>query len=416
MVVREPPSAEYLLDVRGLKTYFKTHDGIVKAVDGVDFSVKPGKTLGIVGESGCGKSVTSLSVMRLIDRPGWIEAGEITFEGRDLLELSEDEMRRVRGNKISMIFQEPMTSLNPVYTIGNQVGEVLQLHKHLRGREQTDRTIEMLRKVGIPAPERRINDYPHNLSGGMRQRVMIAMALATDPALLIADEPTTALDVTIQAQILDLMRGLSREFNTAVMLITHDLGVVAEMADDVTVMYTGGVVEYGTVYQVLKEAKHPYTQGLLNALPGTARKGQRLNMITGAVPNPLRLPKGCTFAPRCPHVMDICWRQTPRLLDVGRNHLVHCWLYQQPGGGLIEQSLLPEVRLNDAQTQFSASAERANVLDAPTHMNEFAVSASVTMEESLLNATTLPGTTLSSESSGSLDAEATKGGDQQEVG
>jgi oligopeptide/dipeptide ABC transporter ATP-binding protein len=410
--VQEPPSADYLLDVRGLKTYFKTHDGIVKAVDGVDFRIKPGKTLGIVGESGCGKSVTSLSVMRLIDRPGWIEAGEILFEGRDLLEISEDEMRKIRGNKISMIFQEPMTSLNPVYTIGNQVGEVLQLHKHLKGREQTDRTIEMLRKVGIPAPERRIHDYPHNLSGGMRQRVMIAMALATDPALLIADEPTTALDVTIQAQILDLMRGLSREFNTAVMLITHDLGVVAEMADDVTVMYTGGVVEHGTVYQVLKEPRHPYTQGLLNSIPGTAKKGQRLNVIKGSVPNPLNLPKGCTFAPRCPHVMDICWRQPPKLLDVGRNHLVHCWLYQQPSSGTFEQRLVPEVRLGETQTQLSVSAESGDVLDAPTRVSEFAVSASVSVEESILNAPTLPGTTLSPESSGSLDAEATTGDDQ----
>ncbi len=396
MVVQEKPSAEYLLDVRGLKTYFKTHDGIVKAVDGVDFRVKPGKTLGIVGESGCGKSVTSLSVMRLIDRPGWIEAGEILFEGRDLLELSEEEMRHVRGNQISMIFQEPMTSLNPVYTIGNQVGEVLRLHKHLRGREQRDRTIEMLRKVGIPAAERRLSDYPHNLSGGMRQRVMIAIALATDPKLLIADEPTTALDVTIQAQILDLMRGLSREFNTAVMLITHDLGVVAEMADDVTVMYTGGVVEHGTVYQVLKEPKHPYTQGLLNSIPGTAMKGQKLNVIKGAVPNPLNLPKGCTFAPRCPHVMDICWRQSPKLLDVGKNHLVHCWLYQQPSGGLLDQGRTPQLLSSDAPTQGSAPGF------APTARGE-----------SILNATTVPGSTLSSEPSGSSDVEASTGGDQE---
>jgi len=321
---------EYLLDVRNLKTYFKTMDGIVRAVDGVDFRIKPGRTLGIVGESGCGKSVTSLSVMRLIDRPGWIEDGQIFFNGQDLLELSEEQMRRIRGNKISMIFQEPMTSLNPVYTIGNQIGEVLRLHKHMRGREVRDRSIEMLRRVGIPAAERRLSDYPHNLSGGMRQRVMIAMALATDPQLLIADEPTTALDVTIQAQILDLMRGLSEDFNTAVMLITHDLGVVAEMAHDVTVMYTGQVVEHGTVYQVLKEPKHPYTQGLLASIPSAVVKGQRLHAIKGSVPNPLNLPKGCTFAPRCPYAMDICWRQEPRLLDIGQGHMVHCWLHQTP--------------------------------------------------------------------------------------
>ncbi len=395
MVVKQPPSTEYLLDVRGLKTYFKTYDGIVKAVDGVDFRVRPGKTLGIVGESGCGKSVTSLSVMRLIDKPGWIEAGEIWFDGRDLLELSEEEMRHVRGNQISMIFQEPMTSLNPVYTIGNQVGEVLKLHKKLKGKEVRDRTVEMLRKVGIPAAERRLSDYPHNLSGGMRQRVMIAMALATDPKLLIADEPTTALDVTIQAQILDLMRGLSREFNTAVMLITHDLGVVAEMADEVTVMYTGGVVEYGTVYQVLKEAKHPYTQGLLNSIPGTEMKGKRLNVIKGAVPNPLNLPKGCTFAPRCPHVMDICWRQRPKLLDIGKGHLVHCWLYQSPSGGLLEQHRTPEISINEVPTPvrrgFSSPAAGEGRLDAPT----------------------LQGSSRSAEPSGSSDVEATTGGDQE---
>jgi peptide/nickel transport system ATP-binding protein len=325
----ETSAATYLLDVCGLKTSFKTHDGILKAVNGMDVRIKSGQTLGIVGESGCGKSVTALSVMRLIDRPGWIEAGEIMFEGRNLLELNEDEMRQVRGNQIAMIFQEPMVSLNPVYTIGNQIGEVLRVHKHLKGKEQRDRTLEMLRKVGIPAAERRLSEYPHHLSGGMRQRVMIAMAMATNPKLLIADEPTTALDVTIQAQVLDLMRGLAHEFNTAVMLITHDLGVVAEMADDVTVMYTGEVVEHGSVYQVLKEARHPYTQGLLNSIPHTGMKGLRLNVIQGAVPNPLNLPRGCTFAPRCPHVMDVCWRQSPTLLDIGQQHLVRCWLYQQ---------------------------------------------------------------------------------------
>src|SRR5579884_1582497 len=401
-----------MLEVRDLRTYFKTMDGVVKAVDDVSFEVQPGASVGIVGESGSGKSVTSLSIMRLIEPPGWIAGGHILFRGKDLASLSEEEMRRVRGDDISMVFQEPMTALNRVYTVGDQVAEVLRVHHKMSRKSAMDHTVELFKMVGIPAPERRIHDYPHNLSGGMRQRVMIAMALATDPALLIADEPTTALDVTIQAQILDLMRGLSREFNTAVMLITHDLGVVAEMADDVTVMYTGGVVEHGTVYQVLKEPRHPYTQGLLNSIPGTAKKGQRLNVIKGSVPNPLNLPKGCTFAPRCPHVMDICWRQSPKLLDVGRNHLVHCWLYQQPSSGTFEQRLVPEVRLGETQTQLSISAESGDVLDAPTRVSEFAVSASVSVEESVLNAPTLPGTTLSPESSGSLDAEATTGDDQ----
>jgi oligopeptide/dipeptide ABC transporter ATP-binding protein len=225
-----------------------------------------------------------------------------------------------------------MTSLNPVYTIGDQVSEVLKVHKGLKGRTAMDRAIDMMRRVGIPAAERRIKDYPHNLSGGMRQRIMIAMALATDPQLLIADEPTTALDVTIQAQILDLMRGLAREFSTAIMLITHDLGVVAEMAQEVAVMYTGQVVERGSVYQVLKEPLHPYTLGLLNSIPGEDLKGQKLSVIRGTVPNPLELPKGCTFAPRCPYVMDICRRQIPKLLDVGGGHTAHCWLYQTPDG------------------------------------------------------------------------------------
>jgi oligopeptide/dipeptide ABC transporter ATP-binding protein len=294
--------------------------------------VAPGRTLSIVGESGSGKSVTSLATMRLLASNGFVAGGEITFEGNNLLDYSESEMRKIRGNQISMIFQEPMTSLNPLYTVGDQVGEVLRVHKGLRGTAQRNRTVEMLRRVGIPAAERRVNDYPHNLSGGMRQRVMIAMALATDPKLLIADEPTTALDVTIQAQILDLMRGLSREFNTSVLLITHDLGVVAEMAQEVAVMYTGQVVERGTVYQVLKQPLHPYTMGLLNSIPSEGLKGEKLNVIRGSVPNPLELPKGCTFSTRCPFVMDICTRQEPKLLDVGEGHLAHCWLYQTPNG------------------------------------------------------------------------------------
>ena len=324
--------SQNVLDIRNLKTYFRTMDGIVHAVDGVNLSIKKGETLGVVGESGCGKSVTAFSTMRLLAANGFVEDGEIIFDGQSILDLTEEDMRKIRGDKMSMIFQEPMTSLNPLYTIGDQVSEVLRIHKGIKGRDSIDRAIEMMRRVGIPAAERRVKDYPHNLSGGMRQRIMIAMALATDPQLLIADEPTTALDVTIQAQILDLMRGLAREFNTAIMLITHDLGVVAEMAQEVAVMYTGQVVERGSVYQVLKEPLHPYTLGLLNSIPGEGLKGQKLSVIRGTVPNPLELPKGCTFAPRCPYVMDICRRQEPKLLDIGGGHTAHCWLYQTPDG------------------------------------------------------------------------------------
>ncbi len=325
-------TSDNVLEVRGLKTHFRTMDGVVRAVDGVDFSIKAGKTLGIVGESGSGKSVTAFSVMRLLSSNGFIADGEILFQGKNVSSASEDEMRAIRGNKMSMIFQEPMTSLNPVYTIGDQVSEVLRTHKNLHGSAAKDRTIDMLRRVGIPAAERRYNDFPHNLSGGMRQRVMIAMALATDPMLLIADEPTTALDVTIQAQILDLMRGLANDFKTSIMLITHDLGVIAEMADDVAVMYTGKVVERGTAFEILKEPKHPYTMGLLNSIPGEEAKGEKLAVIRGSVPSPLNLPDGCTFAPRCPFAMDICTKKDPKLLDLGGGHMTKCWLYQTPSG------------------------------------------------------------------------------------
>lgn len=341
MNMQVPAKSEFVLDIRGLKTHFRTMDGIVRAVDGVDLQIRPGKTLSVVGESGSGKSVTAFSAMRLLSSNGFVAEGDIFFNGRNVLTLSDSEMRKIRGNHMSMIFQEPMTSLNPVYTIGDQVSEVLRVHRGMHGRDATNRAIEMLRKVGIPAAERRIHDYPHNLSGGMRQRVMIAMALATDPQLLIADEPTTALDVTIQAQILDLMRGLSHEFNTSIMLITHDLGVVAEMADDVSVMYTGQIVEKGTVYEVLKEPKHPYTMGLLNSIPGEHMKGKLLNVIRGSVPNPLSLPKGCSFAPRCPFVMDICRNDDPKLVNIGNDHMVHCWLYQNRTGQ-IQQPLQPK--------------------------------------------------------------------------
>jgi peptide/nickel transport system ATP-binding protein/oligopeptide transport system ATP-binding protein len=316
-----------LLNVTGLKTYFRTMDGVVKAVDGVDFSLKPGQTLGIVGESGCGKSVTSLSVMRLIDPPGWIAGGQMLFRGTDLATLSEKEMRRIRGDEISMIFQEPMTSLNPVFTVGNQVMEAIIEHRKVSKREALAQTVELFRMVGIPSPERRVKDYPHNMSGGMRQRVMIAMALALQPDLLIADEPTTALDVTIQAQILELIKDLRVKVNTAVMLITHDIGVVAEMADNVVVMYTGKVVEHGTVMQVLKTPKHPYTVGLLNSIPSLGQKGTRLNVIPGTVPSPLNLPRGCPFAPRCPHVMAICREELPPLKTLDDGSAARCWLY-----------------------------------------------------------------------------------------
>ncbi|HKO24749.1 MAG TPA: ABC transporter ATP-binding protein [Chloroflexota bacterium] len=302
-------------------------DGVVKAVDGVDFSLKPGQTLGIVGESGCGKSVTSLSVMRLIDPPGWIAGGQMLFRGTDLATLSEKEMRRIRGDEISMIFQEPMTSLNPVFTVGNQVMEAIIEHRKVNKREALAQTVQLFRMVGIPSPERRVKDYPHNMSGGMRQRVMIAMALALQPDLLIADEPTTALDVTIQAQILELIKDLRVKVNTAVMLITHDIGVVAEMADNVVVMYTGKVVEHGTVMQVLKTPKHPYTVGLLNSIPSLGQKGTRLNVIPGTVPSPLNLPRGCPFAPRCPHVMAICREELPPLKTLDDGSAARCWLY-----------------------------------------------------------------------------------------
>ena len=316
-----------LLDVVDLKTYFKSMDGTVKAVDGVDFSLKPGQTLGVVGESGCGKSVTSLSIMRLVDRPGFLAGGQLMFRSRDLAKISEKEMRGVRGDEISMIFQEPMTSLNPVFTVGNQVREAITEHRKISKSDADTRTVDLFRMVGIPSPERRVKDYPHNMSGGMRQRVMIAMALALQPDLLIADEPTTALDVTIQAQILELIRDLRTKNNTAVLLITHDIGVVAEMADEVVVMYTGKVVEHGSVQQVLKTPKHPYTVGLLNSIPSIGQKGGRLNVIPGTVPSPLNLPKGCPFAPRCPHAMAVCREQEPLLKTLDDGSAARCWLY-----------------------------------------------------------------------------------------
>jgi oligopeptide transport system ATP-binding protein len=323
--------AERVLDVRDLRTHFVTDEGVVPAVDGVSFYVDAQETLGIVGESGCGKSVTSLSVMRLIPSPpGRIVGGEVLFGGRDLLKLPVDAMRQIRGKDIAMIFQEPMTSLNPVYTIGNQIAEAVMLHQNVGKREAWARAVEMLRLVGIPAPERRVHDYPHQLSGGMRQRVMIAMALSCNPRLLIADEPTTALDVTIQAQILELMKAMKEEFHMAIMLITHDLGVVAEMTQRVMVMYAGKVVEEAPTVDLFTEPLHPYTKGLLESIPRLDQDAHtKLHVIEGSVPNLLNLPPGCAFAPRCPHVMPICREQAPPLETVSEGRRVSCWLHHR---------------------------------------------------------------------------------------
>ena len=317
---------EPLLDVRNLKTYFKTRAGEVRAVDGVSFQIKHGASIGIVGESGSGKSVTSLSIMRLIEAPGYIADGSITFNGTDLTTLPEKEMRRHRGRDIALVFQEPMTALNPVYTVGAQVVEALRAHRDMDKDQAKARAIELFTMVGIPAPAQRYGEYPHNLSGGMRQRVTIAIALANDPDLLILDEPTTALDMTIQAQILDLVHDLRARVNTAVLLITHDIGVVAEMCSEVLVMYGGKVMEHGTVDQIMDNPKHPYTVALLSSIPSPELKGQRLNAIGGTVPNPLHMPPGCPFQPRCPQAMDAC-STAPGLRTLDGGHQVYCWLY-----------------------------------------------------------------------------------------
>jgi len=321
-----------LLEIRNLQTHFFTEDGVVRAVDGVDITVYPGEVLGIVGESGCGKSVTSLSIMRLISQPGKVVGGEILFDGKDLLKLPEAEMMAVRGNRISMIFQQPQTSLNPVFRVGEQIGEVLNVHQDFGKEAAQKRTVELLKLVGIPDAERRAEAFPHELSGGMAQRVMIAMALACLPDLLIADEPTTALDVTIQAQILDLMRNMREQFGSAVILITHDLGVIAEMADRVAVMYAGEIVEQTSVLSLFKEPLHPYTKGLIGSTPVLGRVREKLDVIPGAVPNLVNLPKGCRFAPRCAarvqHNLAICTEQDPDLIQYNEEHIVRCWLYQ----------------------------------------------------------------------------------------
>ncbi len=318
-----------LMEIEDLRTYFFTERGTAKAVDGVSLRLDEAQVLGIVGESGCGKSVMAHSVMRLIPSPpGRIVGGTIRFAGRDLLSLTEKQMEEVRGKEISMIFQEPMTSLNPVFRVENQIIEVLQRHTKLSGRESHARTLELLKLVGIREPELRMKDYPHQMSGGMRQRVMIAMAIACSPKLIIADEPTTALDVTIQAQILDLLRDLKEKTQAAVLLITHDLGVIAELAEEVAVMYTGRIVEEAAVFELFKNPLHPYTQGLMRSVPGRSHEvKQRLEAIPGVVPNLLDLPPGCKFNTRCPYVFGRCYEEEPGLLRPEGGHPVRCWLY-----------------------------------------------------------------------------------------
>ncbi len=318
-----------LLEIQGLHTCFRTPQGIARAVDGVDLEVREGEVVGVVGESGCGKSVMALSVLRLLPQPpAFYAGGAIRFRGTDLLKVSGEEIRQIRGNRISMIFQEPMTALNPVFTVGNQLSEVFRAHQHLPRAEARAKAVEMLALVGIPSPGRRYRDYPHEMSGGMRQRVMIAMALACRPDLLIADEPTTALDVTIQAQILDLMQALRRDLGTAIVLITHDMGVVAEMADRVAVMYTGRIVEEARTLDLFDRPLHPYTRGLLQAIPAVAPEGVREELfeIPGAVPSLLDLPEGCPFHPRCPSAGRVCRVRRPPLEEIRPGHRAACWL------------------------------------------------------------------------------------------
>jgi oligopeptide/dipeptide ABC transporter ATP-binding protein len=338
-----PPDSGALLDVRNLKTHFHVMDGTVPAVDGVSFSLGKGQTLGIVGESGSGKSVTALTIMRLLDiPPAEIVEGEIWFDGQEILHIPIDQMRKIRGNDVAMIFQEPLTSLNPVFTVGDQIAEQVELHKKVKYKEAWERAIESLRLVGIPLPERRVKQYPHEMSGGMRQRVMIAMALSCEPKLLIADEPTTALDVTIQAQILELLKTIQQRTGSALMLITHDLGVVAEMVDNIIVMYAGQIVEQGTADQVLLTPRAPYTMGLLESIPTVEKRGGRLSVITGTVPNPFNMPPACRFQPRCPYAWDLCKRAAPELYRAGREgQMARCHLHTPAGesrlGAALEQ-------------------------------------------------------------------------------
>lgn len=321
---------EKLIEVKDLKTYFYTDDGISKAIDGVDFEIYPRETLGLVGESGCGKSVTALSVLQLLEKPaGKIINGQILFKSKDLVKLNQNEMRKIRGNDISMIFQDPMTSLDPVFTVGEQISETILLHKNVDKREAIKQSIAILKKVNIPLPEQRMNEYPHQLSGGMRQRVMIAIALSCNSKLLIADEPTTALDVTIQAQILDLINEIKHEFGMSILMITHDMGVIAEVADRVSVMYAGKIVEYADVKMLFSNPMHPYTWGLLNSIPRPNLNRKRLLTIAGVVPSSYNYPEGCNYNTRCPIASDICFNKEPEIKELEKNHKVRCWNYRR---------------------------------------------------------------------------------------
>lgn len=321
--------SDAVLEIKGLKTSFFTDDGEVPAVNDVSFFIRRGEILGVVGESGCGKSVTSLSVMGLVPRPGKVTGGSIRFKNEELTIAAESRMRQVRGNEIAMIFQEPMTSLNPVFTIGHQLIEGIRLHNKISKKEAAGRAVDMLQKVGMPRAKQLLKEYPHQLSGGMRQRVMIAMAMACEPELLIADEPTTALDVTIQAQILDLMKQLNKEFHTSILMITHDLGVVADICDRIVVMYAGKVVEEGSVREIFKNPQHPYTEGLIQSVPNMREAKKRLYSIPGNVPKPGSLQQGCHFAPRCPYAFDRCTAENPQLLQTEDGHQVRCFLHEK---------------------------------------------------------------------------------------
>ena len=325
----EHTMSKNLVEIKNLKTYFYTEDGVVKAVDDVSFNIKKGEIIGVVGESGCGKSVTAMSIMRLIPSPpGKIVGGEILFEDKKILELKEDEMRAIRGNDIAVIFQEPMTSLNPIFTIGYQIEEVIMLHQRLNKVEAKKKAVEMLKLVGVPRADEIVECYPHELSGGMRQRAMIAMAVSCNPKLLIADEPTTALDVTIQAQILDIMKDLKKKLDTSIMLITHDLGVIAEMAEYVVVMYAGKVIEEAPVIELFQNPMHPYTEGLMKSKPSLDKDVDRLYSIPGQVPNPINMPEECYFCARCPKAIDICRKQQPSIREIRPGHKVACFLYE----------------------------------------------------------------------------------------
>lgn len=316
-----------LLEVKDLKTYFYTEEGIVRAVDGVSFTLEKGEVFGLVGETGCGKTVTALSIMRLVPEPGRIVGGNVIFKGEDLLKKKEEDMRRIRGKDIAMIFQDPLSSLNPVYTIGNQISEVFKIHQGLNKKDSLKKTIEMLKRVNIPFPEKVVNQYPHELSGGMRQRCMIAMALSCNPELLIADEPTTALDVTIQAQIIELLKKLIKDFHSSVLLISHNLGLISEICDKVAVMYAGTIVEFSSIETIFQNAKHPYTMALIEAIPKMDKRTKWLKAIDGAVPDMLNPPDGCKFHPRCPKAFSVCSKEVPEEIEVENGHKVTCHLY-----------------------------------------------------------------------------------------